>query len=144
MIVCPLQRVLCTLGMVSRVVMFWPLPTLRQSSSLQSGALHIKFAHELVQGIALGSASKVPGSVDLEGEDDAAQSSFVACRSMCYVSSREGDAWVVMGHEGIIHLLNVKKREHRSVLITAHEIASYFLICSLQWHRLHLLLFQAP
>jgi WD40 repeat protein len=128
MIVCPLQRVMCTLGMVSRVVMFWPLPTLKQTSGLQPGALNIKFAHELVQGIALGSTSKVPGSVDLEGEDDGAQGSFVTSRSMCYVSSREGDAWVVMGHEGIIHLLNVKKREHRSVLITAPEVAS--LVCT--------------
>jgi WD40 repeat protein len=128
MIVCPLQRVLCTLGMVSRVVMFWPLPTLKHPSSLQSSALHIKFAHELVQGIALGAASKASGAVDLEGDDDAAQGSFVTCRSMCYVSSREGDAWLVMGHEGIIHLLNVKKREHRAVLITAPEIAS--LVCT--------------
>ncbi len=124
MIVCPLQRVVCTLGMVSRVVMFWPLPTLKQASGSQSSALHVKFAHELVQGVALGSTSKVPGSGDAEGENDAAQASFVASRSMCYVSSREGDAWVVMGHEGIIHLLNVKKREHRSVLITAPEIPS--------------------
>jgi len=124
MIVCPLQRMLCTLGMVSRVVMFWPLPTLKQSSGLPMAAFHVKFAHELVQGIALGSTSKLPGSVDHEGEDDAAQGSFVTPRSMCYVSSREGDLWVVMGHECIIHLLNVKKREHRSVLITAPEIAS--------------------
>jgi hypothetical protein len=35
------------------------------------GAFHVKFAHELVQGIALGSTSKLPGSVDHEGEDDA-------------------------------------------------------------------------
>jgi WD40 repeat protein len=104
--------------------MFWPLPTLKQTSSLQMGALQVKFAHELVQGVALGSTSKLPGSGDLEGEDDASQGSFVTSRSMCYVSSREGDAWVVMGHECIIHLLNVKKREHRSVLITAPEIAS--------------------
>jgi WD40 repeat protein len=124
MIVCPLQRVVCTLGMVSRVVMFWPLPSLKPTSGVQTGALHLKFAHELVQGIALGSSSKLPGSVDADSESDAAQGSFVACRSMCYVSSREGDAWIVMGHEGIVHLLNVKKREHRSVLITAPEIAS--------------------
>ena len=115
---------LCTLGMVSRVVMFWPLPTLKQSSGSPISAFHVKFAHELVQGIALGSTSKMPGSVDHDGEDDAAQASFVTPRSMCYVSSREGDLWVVMGHECIIHLLNVKKREHKLALITAPEIAS--------------------
>jgi len=77
--------------------MFWPLPTLKQTSSLQMGALQVKFAHELVQGVALGSTSKLPGSGDLEGEDDASQGSFVTSRSMCYVSSREGDT---MGSDG--------------------------------------------